>query len=80
MKFYIRRAVAGTIATPVIAGAYFLVYALLVGAGGTPTSTPQEVFSNGLWLGGLIAVGFTFAPQTMKLVHAIERKVFGEEM
>ncbi len=75
MKFYIRRAVAGMIATPVIAGTYFLIYALLIGAGGTPTSTPQEVFSNGLWLGGLIAVGFTFAPQLLKL----ERKIFGEE-
>jgi hypothetical protein len=79
MKFYIRRAVLGVVATPIMAGAYFLIYALLIGAGGTPTSTPQEVFSNGLWIGAFISVAFTFYPQVRMLERAIDRKIFGEE-
>lgn len=75
MKFYIRRAVAGAIATPVIAGAYFVFYALLVGAGADPTNTPSGVWANGLMIGTIVALGFTFFPQLLKL----EAKIFGEE-
>jgi hypothetical protein len=67
MKFYIRRAVLGVIATPVIAGAYFMFYALLVGAGADPTNTPDGVWANGLMMGSVLAVMFTFAPQVWKL-------------
>jgi ABC-type arginine transport system permease subunit len=67
MKFYIRRAVVGVIAVPVIAGAYWLFYALLVGAGADPTNTAQGVWENGLVLGWTVAVLFTFAPQVWKL-------------
>lgn len=67
MKFYIRRAVLGIIATPLVAGIYFAGYAVLVGAGAGATSTPAEVWNNGLWLGGTLAVLFTFAPQVWKL-------------
>ncbi len=75
MKFYIRRAVAGAIATPLIAGAYFLFYALLVGAGAEPTSTPAGVWANGLMIGTIVAVMFTFAPQ----VWALTNRLAGEE-
>lgn len=75
MKFYIRRAIAGAIAIPFIAGAYFVVYALLVGAGADPTSTPAGVWANGLMIGTIVAVGFTFLPQ----VRWLERKLMGEE-
>lgn len=75
MKFYIRRAIAGAIATPVIAGIYFAGYALLVGAGASPTNTAQGVWENGLWFGAFLAVAFIFAPQLLKL----EAKIFGEE-
>ena len=63
MKFYIRRAVLGIIATPVIAGIYFVGYAVLVGLGAEPTSTPQGVWENGLFMGGTLGVAFIFAPQ-----------------
>lgn len=75
MKFYIRRAVAGAVATPIIAGAYFVVYALLVGAGADPTNTPAGVWANGLMIGTIVAVAFTFAPQIL----ALEARLFGEE-
>lgn len=74
MKFYIRRAVVGAIATPVIAGAYFVFYALLVGAGADPTNTPQGVWANGIMIGVVLAVAFTFFPQLVKL----EKKIYGE--
>lgn len=75
MKFYIRRAVLGVIAVPVIAGAYFLFYALLVGAGADPTNTAQGVWENGLMMGWVLAVLFTFAPQVLWL----EKKLMGDE-
>lgn len=63
MKFYIRRAVLGAVATPVVAGIYFAGYAGLVGLGAEPTATPAEVWANGLVMGATLAVLFTFAPQ-----------------
>ena len=71
MKFYIRRAVAGVIAVPVIAGLYTLGYLWLVIAGGEPTITSVEVFNNGLWLGGLVAVMLTFSPQVSKFLNRV---------
>lgn len=63
MKFYVRRAVLGAIATPIIAGAYFVFYAVLVGLGAEPTNTPAGVWSSGLVLGATLGVAFIFAPQ-----------------
>jgi hypothetical protein len=75
MKFYIRRAIAGVIATPLIAGAYFVGYALLVGAGADPTNTPAGVWANGLMIGTIVAVMFTFLPQ----VDSILARISGED-
>lgn len=61
MKYRIRRLVAGVIATPVIAGVYFVGYVMLVGLGATPNATPIEVWNNGLWLGAFMTVCFVFA-------------------
>jgi hypothetical protein len=55
--------VLGAIATPIIAGAYFVLYAGLVGLGADPTATPAEVWANGLVMGGTLGVAFIFAPQ-----------------
>lgn len=75
MKFYIRRAIAGVIAIPFVAGAYFVAYALLIGAGAGINNTPSGVWANGLMIGTIVAVGFTFLPQ----VRWLERKLMGEE-
>lgn len=75
MKFYIRRAVVGAVAVPVVAGIYFAGYAVLIGLGAEPTNTPQGVWENGIGLGWLLAIGFTFAPQLI----ALEKKFFGGE-
>jgi hypothetical protein len=71
MKFYIRRAVVGVIAVPVVAGLYTFAYLWLVIAGGEPNVSSEEVFNNGLWLGALIAVMLTFSPQVSKLLNRI---------
>lgn len=63
MKFYIRRAVAGAVATPIVAGIYFVGYAVLVGLGAEPTATPSEVWANGLFMGATLGVAFIWAPQ-----------------
>lgn len=67
MKYYIRRAVAGAVATPIVAGIYFVGYAVLVGLGAEPTGTPAEVWNNGIMIGIVSAVMLTFAPQVWKL-------------
>lgn len=69
MKFYIRRAVAGAVATPIVAGAYFIGYAVLVGLGAEPTDTPQGVWNSGIFFGVVLAVMLTFYPQVRKLVY-----------
>lgn len=71
MKFYIRRAVAGVIAVPVVAVAWTAVYFMLLVIGGEPQQTIGETFQNGLFLGGVLAVVFTFAPQFNKLIDKI---------
>ena len=69
MKFYIRRAILGAIATPIVAGVYFIGYALLVGLGAEPTATPRGVWDNGIFIGVILAVMLTFYPQVRKLVY-----------
>lgn len=75
MKFYIRRAVAGVVAIPFVAGAWVFFYLMLIVLGGEPQQSLTDTFNNGLWLGGIIAVMFTFAPQFNKFVA----KISGEE-
>lgn len=71
MKYYIRRAFVGIISIPVVAGLYTLGYLWLVIAGGEPNATSEEVFTNGLWIGGLVAILFTFSPQVSKFLDKI---------
>lgn len=71
MKFYIRRAVAGVVAVPFVAGAWCFVYLAFVIAGGEPTQSISETFSNGLMIGFIVAVMLTFAPQFSKFVSRI---------
>jgi hypothetical protein len=59
MKFAIRRAVLGVIIIPVVAFAWVVFYALLVGAGAEPTSSVSEVWNDGLWLGGVVTIIFS---------------------
>lgn len=59
MKFAIRRALLGVITIPLVAIAWFVFYALLVGGGATPTATPVEVWNDGLWLGGIATFIFS---------------------
>lgn len=68
MKFYIRRAVAGIVAIPFVAGAWVFFYLLLILAGGEPQQSLEETFNNGLFIGGTLAVMFVFAPQFSKLL------------
>jgi hypothetical protein len=51
IKYIIRRAILGIVIVPATAVIYFVGYALLVGAGATPTSTAPEVWNNGLGFG-----------------------------
>jgi hypothetical protein len=46
----------------------------LVIAGGEPNVSSIEVFTNGMWLGALVAVMLTFSPQVSKFLD----KVVGE--
>ena len=68
MKFYIRRAILGIIATPLVAVAWCALYALLILLGGEPSQTVGDTFANGLLLGSVLAVLFTFAPQVKRLL------------
>lgn len=71
MKFYIRRAVAGMIVMPVIAGAYFVGYLALVGIGSQSGLFPQEAWNNGLLIGSVCAVALVFAPKLDKFISKI---------
>jgi hypothetical protein len=74
MKFYIRRAVAGIVAIPFVAGAWVFFYLLLLVAGAEPNQSLTDTFNNGLFIGSTVAVMFTFAPQVAKILA----KVSGE--
>lgn len=71
MKFYIRRAVAGVLAIPVVAGVYTFIWLALIIAGAEASLSASEVFQNGLGLGVIIAVMFTFSPQVSRLLNRI---------
>jgi hypothetical protein len=69
MKFVIRRAVAGVVAVPVIAGVYVLGMAGLIGLGAGVSFSIEQAWSNGLVLGFASAVVFAFYPQLTKWVR-----------
>lgn len=54
-KFVIRRAAAGVVITPLVAVGWWLVNALLIVAGASPSASSQETFSNGLFLGLVVS-------------------------
>jgi hypothetical protein len=69
MKYVIRRAVAGVVAVPVIAGVYVLGMAGLIGLGAGVSFSIEQAWSNGLVLGFASAVVFAFYPQLTKWVR-----------
>lgn len=62
MKYVFRRAVLGVVATPLIAFAWVFFIAVLIGLGAEPTASVNQVWNDGLWLGVISAVIFTFGP------------------
>jgi hypothetical protein len=68
MKYVVRRFVFGLILIPVVAVAYTAFYALLVLAGGIPTSTIQEVFALGLEIGLAVALLMQFPGLVKKVL------------
>lgn len=75
MKFVIRRAVLGLVALPVVAGTY--VFCFVVIASWTNTlvaGSLDQIWNNGLLIGSVSAVAFTFATQLDKF----SARVIGE--
>lgn len=68
VKFIIRRAVAGLIAMPVVAGAYVAVVAGLIGLGAGVGFTVEQAWVNGFQIGLAVAIVFAFYPQISKVV------------
>jgi hypothetical protein len=58
MKYVIRRAIAGLVITPIVASAYWLLYASLVGLATEPSAMPIQVWNNGLMFGIISSVMF----------------------
>ena len=75
MKYIIRRFVLAVILSPVVASAYFLFYAGLVGLGAQPTNTAEGVWANGWMLAIVLGLGFTFINQ----LKALEAKIWKDE-
>lgn len=71
MKFYIRRAVAGILSIPFVAGAWVFLYLMLLVVGGEPTQSITDTFNNGVSIGIIVAVLFTFSPQFNKFVSFV---------
>ena len=57
---------------PVVAVAWTAVYFMLLVIGGEPSQTIGETYNNGLLIGFVLAVAFTFAPQFSKLLDRLE--------
>ncbi len=68
MKYYIRRAIVGAIATPLVAIAWCALYAMLILLGAEPSQSIADTFGNGLLIGSVLAVLLTFAPQVKRLL------------
>lgn len=58
MKFMFRRLLLGVVIVPLIAVMWFVFYAVLVGGGAEPTSTPSEVWNDGLMFGVVATLVF----------------------
>lgn len=71
MKFVIRRAVAGLLLMPVVAGLYVAGYAVLVGLGAGATTDLSGVVANGVLVGWVFAFAFAFWTQLMKFAERI---------
>jgi len=71
MKFVIRRAVAGVLLMPVVAGLYVAVYAVLVGAGANPTADFTAVVGNAVVIGWAFVVVFAFWTQIQKFAEKV---------
>jgi hypothetical protein len=71
MKFVIRRAVIAVIASPVVAGAYVLGYAVLVGLGAGAGISVNEAWVNGFEIAGAVALVFTFSSQLNKALDKV---------
>jgi hypothetical protein len=63
MKFVIRRAVIGLILSPLVAGAYVLGCALLIGLGAGVSFTVGEAWVNGFEIAGAGVLMFAFWTQ-----------------
>lgn len=68
MKFYIRRAVVGVLAVPVVAGSYIFGYLLLMLLGAEASISVEGAWNNGLLIGYTCAAMFTFSPQISKFL------------
>ena len=71
MKFVIRRAVASVVLAPVVAGAYVLGCAILIGLGAGASFTSAEAWSNGWLVAGAFAIVFTFSAQLNKVLDKV---------
>jgi hypothetical protein len=58
MKFVIRRAVAGVVITPLVAGLWFALVVDFILLGGVPNATPTEVWNTGLGMGVIVSLWF----------------------
>ena len=60
MKFVIRRAVVSVVASPLVAGAYVLAYAVLVGLGAGANVSLADAWVTGWTIAIAVAITFTF--------------------
>lgn len=74
MKFVIRRAVLGLVVVPVVAGTYFVSYAVAYAFVGGASISTSEVWNTGLTIGFVLAVAFAFATQ----LDRFSARVIGE--
>jgi hypothetical protein len=60
-KYVFRRLLVGIVITPLVALAYLIGYALLIGAGAGAGSNASEVWANGLILGAMVSLVFALS-------------------
>jgi hypothetical protein len=71
MKFVVRRAVIGVLAVPAVAGAYVFGYLGLLLLGAEGALKIEEIWNNGMLIGGVCAVMLVFAPQVNKFLDRV---------
>ena len=57
-KYVIRRLMVGVVITPLVALVWLVGIAVLIGLGAEPTASASQVWTDGLWLGGVVSVWF----------------------